>query len=59
MQVLCFKLFPTLIHPENQDIVKTLNIPDGYEVMANIALGYPDESPEAPIRFSDKVKFIK
>jgi len=52
-------LVPTLIHPENQDIVKTLNIPDGYEVMANIALGYPDESPEAPIRFSDKVKFIK
>ncbi|MDL1912945.1 MAG: nitroreductase [Bergeyella sp.] len=51
-------LIPPLTLPENRDIIKLLNIPEGYEVMGNVALGYPDESPEAPVRFSDKVKYI-
>ena len=45
--------------PENQDILKLLNIPEGYEVGINIALGYPAENPKAPIRYSEKVKIIK
>lgn len=52
-------LIPPLILPENKDIIKLLNIPDDYEVMGNIAMGYPAETPEAPIRYSDKVKYIK
>jgi len=52
-------LVPVLNRPENADILKLLNIPDDYEVTINIALGYPAESPEAPIRYSDKVKIIK
>ncbi len=52
-------LIPPIINPENQDIVTLLNIPEDYEVMGVIALGYLDESPEAPIRYSDKVKYIR
>nr|WP_322626453.1 nitroreductase [uncultured Flavobacterium sp.] len=44
--------------PENADLLELINIPDGYEVMINVALGYPAETPEAPKRHSDKVKFI-
>lgn len=51
-------IVPVLNNPDNADILKLINIPDDYEVMINIALGYPDESPEAPIRYSDRVKFI-
>nr|WP_322626454.1 nitroreductase [uncultured Flavobacterium sp.] len=52
-------LIPPLILPENNDIIKLLNIPDDYEVMGNIAMGYPAESPEAPVRYSNKVKYIR
>lgn len=52
-------LVPILNLPENQDLLKLLNIPEGYEVAINVALGYPNESPTAPIRYSDKVKIIK
>ncbi|MCC9167736.1 nitroreductase family protein [Pontibacter harenae] len=52
-------LVPILNLEENEDLLKLFNIPEGYEVTINLALGYPAESPEAPIRFSDKVKIIK
>ncbi len=52
-------LVPILNLPENEDILRLLNIPDGYEVAINISLGYPAESPTAPIRYADKVKIIK
>lgn len=52
-------LVPILNRPENADILKLLNIPEDYEVTINIALGYPAENPEAPIRYSDKVKIIR
>lgn len=50
---------PILNRPENADILDLVNIPEDYEVAINIALGYPAESPEAPIRYSDKVKVIR
>lgn len=53
----------TLVHilnlPENADLLRSMNIPENHEVTINIALGYAAESPEAPIRISDKVKIIK
>lgn len=52
-------LVPILNRPENADILELLNIPEDYEVTINVALGYPAESPEAPIRYSDKVKIIR
>ncbi|MCL7986716.1 nitroreductase [Sphingobacterium sp. lm-10] len=52
-------LVPLLNAPENADILKLLNIPEDYEVSINIALGHPAESPEAPIRYSNKVKVIR
>lgn len=52
-------LVPILNRPENADILELVNIPEDYEVSINIALGYPAESPEAPIRYSDKVKVIR
>lgn len=52
-------LVPILNLPENEDLLRLLNIPEGYEVTINIALGYPAESPKAPIRYSDKVKIIR
>lgn len=45
--------------PENGDLLKLINIPEDYEVTINVALGYPDENPTAPIRYADKVKIIK
>lgn len=52
-------LVPVLNLPENADILKLLNIPEGYEATINVALGYPAESPTAPVRYSDKVKIIR
>lgn len=45
--------------PENADILKLLNIPEGYEVAINVSLGYPAESPQAPVRYTEKVKIIE
>ncbi|KZE73358.1 hypothetical protein AV926_18415 [Myroides marinus] len=52
-------IVPIMNRPENADLLQLLNIPEGYEVAINIALGYPDENPEAPTRYTDKVKVIK
>ena len=52
-------LVPILNLEENSDLLELINIPEGYEVAINIALGYPAESPEAPVRYSDKVKIIE
>lgn len=45
--------------PENADILKVLNIPEGYEVAINVSLGYPAETPQAPVRYTEKVKIIE
>ena len=38
--------------------IKRLDLPDNYTLLYAIAVGYPDESPEAKSRDSSKVKFI-
>ena len=37
----------------------SLDIPDGYKLLFIIAIGYPDEQPDARPRDASKVKFIK
>lgn len=36
-----------------------LNLPDGYEICYILAVGYPDEAPEAKPRDESKIEFIK
>lgn len=36
-----------------------LNLPDGYEICYILAVGYPDEAPEARPRDEGKIEFIK
>ena len=36
-----------------------LNLPEGYEICYILAVGYPDESPEARPRDEGKIQFIK
>ena len=38
--------------------VEKLQLPDDYELLYAIAVGYPDESPAAKPRDAGKVKFI-
>ncbi|MBC8229219.1 nitroreductase family protein [bacterium] len=45
---------------QDKELMAELGISDEYEMMACIALGYPDESPEMPERKSPHVlKWIK
>jgi nitroreductase len=37
----------------------SLDIPEGYKLLYVIAIGYPDEKPEAKPRDVSKVKYIK
>lgn len=39
--------------------LEKLQIPDGYEIAYMIAVGYPDEQPEAKPRDMDKILYIK
>lgn len=45
--------------PENKDLLKLINIPQGYEVAINVALGYADEVPVVKERFEEKIKIIE
>lgn len=45
-------------YPEATPYLEKLIIPDGYTLLYAIAVGYPDEAPEAKPRNADKVKFI-
>lgn len=44
--------------PKAEDILKALELPEGYEVMYGISLGYKAESPDAKPRETGKVKYI-
>lgn len=39
--------------------IAKLNLPDGYEICYILAVGYPDESPEAKPRDESKIEFVK
>lgn len=39
--------------------VKMLNLPEGYEICYILAVGYPDEKPEAKPRDESKIEYIK
>lgn len=45
--------------PAAADFVKKLQLPEGYSLLFAIALGYPDESPEARPRDESKVMYIE
>ncbi len=47
-----------LYSPEAADYLAKLNIPEGYRLLYCVALGYPDESPEAKPRDASKIQFI-
>lgn len=52
-------MVPSMNLSKNKDILELLNIPEGYEVAVNIALGYPENIPTAPERNPSKVKIIE
>lgn len=52
-------LVPIMNSPENKDLLDIINIPEGYEVAINIALGYPDENPPVKERHEEKIKIIQ
>lgn len=52
-------IVPFLNRENNADLLRLFNIPEHYEIAIAIALGHPDEQPEAPIRYTDKVKIIR
>lgn len=52
-------MVPAMNAEQNRDILNLLNIPEGYEVAVNVALGYPNEQPDAPKRDAFKLKIIE
>ncbi|WP_281233325.1 nitroreductase family protein [Flavobacterium gelatinilyticum] len=52
-------IVPFLNLDNNSDLLHLFNIPSDYEIAITLALGYPDENPQAPIRYTDKVKYIR
>lgn len=44
--------------PKAAPYLKQLALPDGYELLFVVAVGYPDESPEARPRDYDKIRFV-
>ncbi len=44
---------------EAKPYIQKLGFPDGYELCYIIAIGYPDESPEAKPRDTSKIKYIR
>ena len=45
--------------PEAQPYIQQLNIPADYDIDYLIAVGYPDEQPDAKPRIESKIQFIK
>ena len=44
--------------PGAAEYLKKLDIPEGYQLLYCIAFGYPNETPEAKPRNTEKIKFI-
>lgn len=45
--------------PEAAPFVERLQLPEGYHLIYALAMGYPDESPEAKPRDASKIQFIE
>lgn len=45
--------------PAAKPYLEKLNLPDGYDIAYMIAIGYPDEQPEAKPRDKSKIQYIK
>ena len=45
--------------PSAQPFLDRMNFSEGYQLLYCIALGYPDETPEAKPRREDKIKFVE
>ncbi|WP_223609576.1 nitroreductase [Chryseobacterium sp. OSA05B] len=52
-------MVPTLNFPENKDLLSALKIPDDYEAVVCISLGYPAENPPMKPRNSERIKIIE
>lgn len=52
-------MVPTLNLPENKDLLKALNIPDDYEAVVCISLGYAAENPLMKPRNPERIKIIE
>lgn len=50
---------PVRAMKEDGELIGRLNLSDGYELCLVLALGYPDEAPEARPRNKEKVRFVK
>ncbi len=48
-----------LSNPKARFFLDRLDIPDGYQLNYILAVGYPDEQPEAKPRDASKVKYVK
>lgn len=45
--------------PEAAPYVERLQLPEGYTLLYAIAVGYPDESPEAKPREAERIRFVE
>lgn len=52
-------VLPMFAEPEMEEYAKSLNFSDGYRLRYALAVGYPDESPEAKPRDMSKIAFVK
>lgn len=48
-----------LKQPENKDLLQQLQLPESHELLYAIAFGYPDESPKAKERHTDRIQYIE
>ena len=45
-------------NPEANEFLKQMGFSENYDLLLCVAFGYPDETPAAKPRISEKVKFI-
>lgn len=50
---------PFLNSPAGAEFLASLNLPEGYELQYALAVGYPDEAPEAKPRDEGKIAYIE
>lgn len=50
---------PVLNSEDNKDLLKVINIPEGYDIAITAALGYPNEVPPVKERYEEKIKVIE